>query len=277
MKHCLLRKIFILLLLCLGAGSVQAQTLALFREAEKGNAKIFDSTAHTWLHYNKADTIITNRHIVKSVVDPSAPYGVTISIKLDKEGRERFAVATKQSIGKKILIVVGTRLLSAPVVQSEISGGELQITGGFTYEEAKALAKALRQQHQKSSVEPGDNVKKAIGKLDHALVERDYKMLDEVLSESLLMGHSNAHFQTKSDVIRDLEKEKIVYDKIEQHSIQEQDKQGGFYRVNRIISVDGRYKGYVFSMQLAVMEIWKENETEDWQLWSRQAVKIKDN
>lgn len=274
MKHCLLWKIFILL--CLSTGSLQAQTLALFREAEKGDAKIFDSTARTWLHYDKADTIITNRHIVKSVVDPSAPYGVTISVKLDKEGQERFAEATRQSIGKKILIVVGTRLLSAPVVQSEISGGELQITGGFTYEEAKALATAFRQQHQTGSVEPGDDVKKAIGKLDQALVERDFESLDKILSESLLMGHSNAYFQTKADVIRDLKREKIVYDKIEQHSIQEQNKQGGFYRVSRIISVDGKYEGQVFSMKLAVMEIWKENETEGWQLWSRQAVKIKD-
>ena len=99
-------------------------------------------------------------------------------------------------------------------------------------------------------------------------------MLDEVLGESLIMGHSNAYFQTKSDVISDLQKEKIVYDKIEQHSIQEQDKQGGFYRVSRIIRVDGKYRGQAFSMKLAVMEIWKENETEDWQLWSRQAVKI---
>lgn len=266
----------LLVLLCLGTNSLKAQTLALFREVAHGNAKVFDSTAQTWLYYDKADTIITNRHLVKSVVDAAAPYGVTINVKLDPEGRERFAKATKQSIGKKILIIVGARLLSAPVVQSEIPGGELHITGGFTYEEAKALATALRQQHQISSVEPGDDVKKAISKLDDALVRRDYATLDKILSESLLMGHSNAHFQTKSDVIRDLEKDRIVYDNIEQHSIQEQDKQGGFYRVSRIIRVTGRYKGEVFSMKLAVMEIWQENEAEEWQLWSRQAVKIKE-
>lgn len=266
----------LLVLLCLGTNSLKAQTLALFREVAHGNAKVFDSTAQTWLYYDKADTIITNRHLVKSVVDAAAPYGVTINVKLDPEGRERFAKATKQSIGKKILIIVGARLLSAPVVQSEIPGGELQITGGFTYEEAKALATALRQKHQISGVEPGDDVKKAISKLDDALVRRDYATLDKILSESLLMGHSNAHFQTKSDVIRDLEKDRIVYDNIEQHSIQEQDKQGGFYRVSRIIRVTGRYKGKVFNMKLAVMEIWQENEAEEWQLWSRQAVKIKE-
>lgn len=273
-RCCIVFKLFILL--CLGTSSLSAQTLALFREVEHGNAKIFDSTAQTWLHYNKADTIITNRHLVKSVVDAAAPYGVTINVKLDQEGRERFATATKQSIGKKILIIVGTRLMSAPVVQSEITGGELQITGGFTYEEAKVLATALRQKNQIGSVEPGDDVKKAISKLDDALVGRDYATLGKILSESLLMGHSNAHFQTKSAVIRDLEKDRIVYDNIEQLSIQEQDKQGGFYRVSRVIRVTGKYKGEVFSMKLSVMEIWQESETEGWQLWSRQAVKIKE-
>lgn len=275
MKHCCI-VLKLLVLLCLGTSSVKAQTLALFREVAHGNAKIFDSTAHTWLHYNKADTIVTNRHIVKSVVDANAPYGVTINVKLDEEGRERFAAATKQSIGKKILIIVGARLMSAPVVQGEIPGGALQITGGFTYEEAKKLATALRQKHQISGVEPADDVKEAISKLDDALVRRDYATLDKILSESLLMGHSNAHFQTKSDVIRDLEKERIVYENIEQQSIQEQDKQGGFYRVSRIIRVTGKYRGEVFSMKLAVMEIWQENEAEEWQLWSRQAVKIKE-
>ncbi len=275
MKHCCI-VLKLLVFLCLGTSSVKAQTLALFREVAHGNAKIFDSTAQRWLYYNKADTIITNRHLMKSVVDAAAPYGVTINVKLNEEGRERFAAATKQSIGKKILIIVGARLMSAPVVQSEIPGGELQITGGFTYEEAKKLATALRQKHQISGVEPADDVKEAISKLDDALVRRDYATLNKILSESLLMGHSNAHFQTKSDVIRDLEKERIVYDNIEQQSIQEQDKQGGFYRVSRIIRVTGKYKGEVFSIKLAVMEIWQENEAEEWQLWSRQAVKIKE-
>lgn len=266
----------LLVLLCLGTSSLKAQTLALFREVAHGNAKVFDSTAQTWLYYDKADTIITNRHLVKSVVDAAAPYGVTINVKLDQEGRERFAAATKQSIGKKILIIVGARLLSAPVVQGEIPDGELQITGGFTYEEAKKLATTLRQKHQVSNVEPADDVKEAINKLDEALVRRDYVTLDKILNESLLMGHSNAHFQTKSNVIRDLEKDRIVYDNIEQQSIQELNKQGGFYRVSRIIRVTGRYKGEVFSMKLAVMEIWQENEAEEWQLWSRQAVKMKE-
>lgn len=277
MKHCLLRKIFILL--CLGAGSLQAQTLALFRIVENGDTRIYDSTTHSYLTYNKADTVIANRHITRSVIDASGSYGVAVSVRLDKEGTERFAKATRESVGKQIAIVLGTRLIAAPTVSGEITDGKLQIAHHFTYEEAKALANVLRQKNQRRSVDPLDDVKAAIKKLDVALVLKDYEVLYELLSESLLMGHSNAHFQTKDDVIKDLRENKIVYEKIEQQSIQEHNPQKNMYRVSRIIEVRGKYRGSGFNMTLSVMEIWLDNENEEehnLQLWSRQAVKIKD-
>lgn len=137
-----------LLLFCLGSRNMNAQTLALFRVVENGDARIYDSTTHTYLSYNTADTIITNRYIVRSAIDASGPYGAVIKVKLNDEGRERFAKATRQSIGDRMLIMADTRLLSAPVVQSEISGGELNIAGVETDKAVKALAVALRQQRQ---------------------------------------------------------------------------------------------------------------------------------
>lgn len=265
-----------LLLLCLATSNMNAQTLALFRAVENGAAKMYDSTTHAFLHYNTADTIITNRHFERVQALPPIEYRqAAIGIKLSEEGRRRFAEATSQSIGKQILIILGDRLLSAPTVVSEVKGGKLEITGGYTYEEVKVLANKLQQKEQKGSVVPLDNVKAAISKLDVALVRKDYKVLDELLSESLLMGHSNAYFQTKDEVIRDLKRAKITYDKIEQLSIQEQNQQRGFCRVNRIITVTGKYEGTEFSMKLAVMEIWVDDHDGP-QLWSRQAVKIKE-
>lgn len=277
MKPCLLWKIFILL--CLSGGSLQAQTLALFRVVENGDTRIYDSTTHSYLTYNKADTVIANRHITRSVIDASGAYGVDVSVRLDKEGTERFASATQESAGKQIAIVLGTRLISAPTVLGEITEGKLLISHHFTYEVAKELATVLRQKNQRRSVDPFDDVKAAIRKLDAALVLKDYEVLYELLSESLLMGHSNAHFQTKDDVIRDLKENKIIYEKIEQKSIQEHKPQKNMYRVSRIIEVSGKYRGSGFNMTLSVMEIWQDNEHEEannLQLWSRQAVKIKD-
>jgi len=49
-------------------------------------------------------------------------------IELTDEGAIKFADYTANYIGEKLAIIFGDRLLSAPVIQSEISGGKLVIT-----------------------------------------------------------------------------------------------------------------------------------------------------
>jgi preprotein translocase subunit SecD len=53
-----------------------------------------------------------------------------VEIELTADGRQRFASATEASIGKKLAIVLDGRVISAPVVQSRIPGGRVQITMG---------------------------------------------------------------------------------------------------------------------------------------------------
>lgn len=69
--------------------------------------------------------------------------GYAVSLEFDAEGAEAFKKATQENIGKQIAIYMDQDLLSDPVVQNVISGGQAQITNGeagFTYEDAKALA-----------------------------------------------------------------------------------------------------------------------------------------
>lgn len=66
-----------------------------------------------------------------------------ISIKLSEEGGKKFAQATEKSIFKKIAIVHDGKLISAPYVNEPIYGGELQISGNFTLEEAEKIKKDL--------------------------------------------------------------------------------------------------------------------------------------
>lgn len=54
-----------------------------------------------------------------------------IQIRLAETAKQRFAQASKRNIGKRIAIIAGGRILSAPVVQSEIPGGELTLTGAL--------------------------------------------------------------------------------------------------------------------------------------------------
>lgn len=67
-----------------------------------------------------------------------------VSLKFNSDGAKLFDEATAANIGKQIAIVLDGVVISAPVVQQRISGGEAQITGSFTTEEANRLAIMLR-------------------------------------------------------------------------------------------------------------------------------------
>lgn len=70
-----------------------------------------------------------------------------VSLKFKTKGAKKFAAATKEAAptNKKIYIVYDEKVISAPTVESEISNGEAQISGGFaTYEEAEELASLIR-------------------------------------------------------------------------------------------------------------------------------------
>ena len=63
-----------------------------------------------------------------------------VSFELNDEGSKLFAEATAANIGKTISITLDGEVISAPTVNSVIAGGQGQITGNFTAEDAKSLA-----------------------------------------------------------------------------------------------------------------------------------------
>ena len=66
-----------------------------------------------------------------------------VDLEFDSEGTTLFASITKENLGKRVAIYLDQVPISAPVVQSEITNGRAVISGGFTLEEAKALASRL--------------------------------------------------------------------------------------------------------------------------------------
>lgn len=66
-----------------------------------------------------------------------------VSLVFDDEGASKFQSATASLIGKQMGIYMDENLLSNPVVQTEITGGEAVITGMDSYEEAKDLANKI--------------------------------------------------------------------------------------------------------------------------------------
>ncbi len=63
---------------------------------------------------------------------------------LNDAGAKKFEEATARNIGKPIYIVYDEEVISAPMVNSAISGGEAVITGDFDYEAANSLATTIR-------------------------------------------------------------------------------------------------------------------------------------
>ena len=67
-----------------------------------------------------------------------------VSLKFDKEGGRRFLELTEKYVKRRLAIVLDGKIHSAPVIQERIPGGQAQISGSFTTEEAHDLTIVLR-------------------------------------------------------------------------------------------------------------------------------------
>ncbi|MFY9988182.1 MAG: protein translocase subunit SecD [Chthoniobacterales bacterium] len=70
--------------------------------------------------------------------------GYEVDLSFNSEGGKTFARVTGQNIGNQLAIVLDGEVISAPVIQSEISNNSASITGNFTAQEAQDLASALQ-------------------------------------------------------------------------------------------------------------------------------------
>jgi preprotein translocase subunit SecD len=78
-----------------------------------------------------------------------------VQVDLSDGGRARFSDATEAAIGRKLAIVLDGRVVSAPVVQSRIPGGRIQITmGGSDLKEQEREAHDLVEVLRAGSMPP---------------------------------------------------------------------------------------------------------------------------
>ena len=66
-----------------------------------------------------------------------------VLLEFNKEGKDIFKEITSLNIGKRLAIYIDGYPISAPVVKEAITEGKARITGKFTVEEAKSLARNL--------------------------------------------------------------------------------------------------------------------------------------
>lgn len=67
-----------------------------------------------------------------------------VSLAFTDEGTKTFADATTANVGKRIAIIYDGQVYSAPLVREAITGGQCQIDGMASYEEAENLASTIR-------------------------------------------------------------------------------------------------------------------------------------
>jgi len=100
----------------------------------------------------KGSAVVTEKDIVDTLAKSDGP--ANIQIKLGPDAAKRFAAFTRDNIKRRLGVIVDGAVVTAPVVQTEIPGGELAITLSTAEKatpdeitEATRLAKALRPPH----------------------------------------------------------------------------------------------------------------------------------
>jgi SecD/SecF fusion protein len=90
--------------------------------------------------------------------------GWGVSLRFDSEGAKKFGQITEANVGHRFAIVLDGEIQSAPVIRSAIYGGNAQITGNFTEQQARNLASVLENPLQTPvSVEEERSVSPTLG------------------------------------------------------------------------------------------------------------------
>jgi hypothetical protein len=92
----------------------------------------------------KWHTVMSNDGIMSAAVTKNQTGEYAIMFALTKNGTEIFRKHTASNVGKYLGIVLDKSVISMPIIQTQITDGQGQISGNFTQETANELAVALQ-------------------------------------------------------------------------------------------------------------------------------------
>ena len=98
------------------------------------------------------EPVIHGRHVVRTEVTTDAHGKPAIGFRFDGHGARRFAEYTREHIGGQFAIVLDGKVLSAPAIQSHITGGSGIIEGQFSLAEATEMVRLINRQVSWSAV-----------------------------------------------------------------------------------------------------------------------------
>ncbi len=127
-------------------GQTPVLTFSLIEEVATSTRVSATSTAMaTTTEQILVPTLLTGKYIKTARVEYDGTTNKPqIGIVFDSEGSKLFAEITKTNIGKQLAILLDGQVISAPTIQSEILGGQAQISGTFSIQEANALSRSLK-------------------------------------------------------------------------------------------------------------------------------------
>ena len=95
--------------------------------------------------YLSPNVELSNADVAKAWYDPAGGEH-RVGLLLTEEGAVKLAKLMKRHIGERLALIVDGRILSAPVIAAEITGGRALIQGNLTEKEARAVAEGLGKQ-----------------------------------------------------------------------------------------------------------------------------------
>ena len=115
-----------------------------FRLAKPDFQKILEANPEATLDDLFIPTELSGRYLERAQVlfDPNTGTPL-VGLNFNAEGAKLFADITRTHKGEALAILLDGGILSAPVIQDEITDGNAQITGTFSADEAKALVRNL--------------------------------------------------------------------------------------------------------------------------------------
>lgn len=101
------------------------------------------SEGGTELHLKLGPSLMTGDAIKKAQVGHDTSNRPKIDFSLTSNGTTDFARITQENLNKQLAIVFNYKVLSAPNIKEAITSGAGEITGKFTDQEVKNIAKAI--------------------------------------------------------------------------------------------------------------------------------------